>query len=353
MEIEQILLSYFNGGFLFMETNDTYQEELTVAEVSTLWTSYQNDTMMICGLRHFLTHVTDEEIRSILEQYLAISKEHQKKITDIFNAENYPIPLGFTEQDVNLDAPRLFSDRIYLDLMLNVANFSMAIYGLASSQVERDDIIQFYTEAVDETQRMYKITKDTAKAKSLYIRYPQIPKPKQIDFVTDNSFLTGFFGEKRPLLGVEITALVLSIRRNALGQALVAGFAQVAQSKEVRKYFERGRDIATKQLEVFTSILNEEYISDGARILTSEVTNSTTAPFSDKLMMFLVTTLIASGMGQYGTSMSVSPRHDLGVHYARLMAEIGKYANKGANILIDNEWMEQPPIAADRKKLAK
>lgn len=338
---------------LKLETNDTYQDELTVAEVSTLWTSYLNDTMMICGLRHFLANVTDGEIRSILEQFLAISEEHQKKITDIFNAENYPIPQGFTEQDVNLEAPRLFSDRIYLDLMLNVTNFSMAIYGLASSQVERDDIIQFYTEAVDETQRMYKIIKDTAKAKSLYIRYPQIPKPKQIDFVTNDSFLAGWFGERRPLLGVEITPLVLNTRRNALGQAIVAGFAQVAQSKEVREYFEKGRDIATKHLEIFSSILNEEFINDGSRILTSEVTNSTTAPFSDKLMMFLITTLIASGMGQYGSSMSISPRHDLGVHYGRLMAEIGKYANQGANILIKNAWMEQPPMAADRKNLAK
>ncbi|QKY68726.1 DUF3231 family protein [Lentibacillus sp. CBA3610] len=273
-----------------METNDPFQDELTAAEVSTLWTSYQNDTMMICGLRHFLTNVTDGEIRSILEQFLAISNEHQKKLTDIFNAEHYPVPQGFTEQDVNLEAPRLFSDRIYLDLMLNVCNFSLAIYGLALSQVERDDIIQFYSEAVDETQKMYKITKDTAKAKDLYIRYPQIPKPKQIDFVTNNSFLTGWLGERRPLLGTEITALVLNTRRNALGQAIVAGFAQVAKSKKVKKYFEQGRDIAAKHLEVFSSILNDEYISDGARIMTSEVTNSTTSPFSDKLMMFLVTT---------------------------------------------------------------
>lgn len=333
--------------------NDTHQEELTAAEISALWTSYLNDTMMDCGLRHFLTNVADEDIRSILEQYLAISKKHQKKLTEIFNAENYPVPQGFTEQDVNLDAPRLFSDRIYLELMLNVANFSLAIYGLALSQVERDDIIQFYTEALDESQRMHKITKDTAKAKGYYIRYPQIPKPKQVDFVTDNSFLAGWFGKRRPLLGVEIAALVLNTKRNALGQALITGFAQVAQSKEVKKYFEQGRDIAGKQLDVFSSILKEEYISDGARILTSEVTDSTNPPFSDKLMMFLVTTLIASGMGQYGTSMSISPRHDLGVHYTRLMAEIGKYSNQGANILIKNAWMEQPPIAADRKNLAK
>jgi len=336
-----------------METNDAYQDELTAAEVSTLWTSYQNDTMMICGLQHFLANVTDEDIRSILEQHLAISNAHKQKITEIFKDENYPVPQGFTDHDVNLDAPRLFSDRIYLDLMLNVGNFSMAIYSLALSQVERDDIIHFFSEALDESKKMEKITKETAKAKGLYIRYPQIPKPSKIDFVTDNSFLTGWLGERRALLGVEITALVLNTRRNALGQAIIAGFAQVAESKEVRKFFERGLDIAAKHLEIFSSILNEEFIPDGSRVLTSEVTNSTIAPFSDKLMMFLITTFIASGMGQYGASMSTSPRHDIGVHYGRLIAEIGKYSNKGAKLMIDNGWMEQPPIAADRKNLAK
>ncbi len=336
-----------------MAANDNYPEELTVAEISALWTSYQNDTMMICGLRHFLQNVDDPQIRIILEKLLAISEEHQITLTEIFTAEGYPVPIGFTENDVHLDAPRLFSDRIYLELMLNVANFNLAIYGLALSQVERDDIISFYSTALDETQKLNKLTKANAKEKGLYIRYPQIPKAKQTEFVTNDSFLTGWFGERRPLLGVEITALVLNTRRNALGQALVAGFAQVANSKEVRKYFEKGRDIAGKQLEIFSSIIKDDYIDDGARILTSEVTNSTVSPFSDKLMMTLVTTLIASGMGQYGTSMSISPRHDLGVHYTRLIAEIAKYSNKGATILIDNGWMEQPPIAADRKDLAK
>ncbi|WP_099157730.1 DUF3231 family protein [Virgibacillus ndiopensis] len=335
-----------------MENNEQ-QTELTASEISSLWTSYQNDTMLICGLRYFLKHVNNEDVQSILGQMLSISEQHKKKLTQIFNNENYPVPQGFLEKDVNLDAPRLFSDRIYVELMLQMGGFHMAIYGLALSQVERDDIIHFYSDALKESHEMNKKIKEIAKEQRLYVRYPQIPKAKQIDFVTNDRFLTGWFGDRRPLLGVEITALVLNARRNALGQAIITGFSQVAGSKEVRKYFEKGRDISSKQLDIFTSILRDDYISDGARILTSEVTNSTTPPFSDKLMMFLITTLIASGMGQYGTSMSLSPRHDLGVHYTRLIAEIAKYSNQGAHILINNGWMEQPPIAADRKNLAK
>jgi len=86
--------------------------------------------------------------------------------------------------------------------------------------------------------------------------------------------------------------------------------------------------------------------------VTSEVTDSTVAPFSDRLMMNFITTLIASGIGQYGYSLTSSPRHDLSVQYTRLIAKIGKYSNDGANILIEKGWMEQPPMAADRRDLA-
>ncbi|MEW9676098.1 DUF3231 family protein [Lentibacillus sp. L22] len=339
-------------GMETMANADEQNEELTAAEISSLWTSYQNSTMMICGLRYFLEHVDDADIRNVLEDFLAFSEEIQTTVTNILNAEDYPIPQGFTENDVYLDAPRLFSDRIYLDLMLNIGNFDIAIMGLAMTQSERDDIIHFYATCVDTAKHLFKKTINLTKEKGFYISYPKIPKAREVEFVTNDSFLTGWFGEKRPLLGVEITALVLNTRRNALGQALIAGFAQVAKSKEVRQYFEKGRDIAAKQLKAFTKILNKDYIPDGACILTSEVTNSTVAPFSDKLMMCLITTLIASGLGQYGTSMSLSPRHDLGAMYAQHMAEVGKYSNKGANILIEHGWMEQPPMAADRKDLA-
>src|SRR5699024_9578937 len=113
------------------------------------------------------------------------------------------------------------------------------------------------------------------------------------------------------------------------------------------------REIAGKHLEVFSSILSNNYLSEGTLNLTSEVTDSTVSPFSDKLMLYHITALIASGVGQYGASMSVSPRRDLGEKYARLSAEIALYAEDGANIMINKGWMEQPPKAADRKELAK
>ncbi|PAV27825.1 hypothetical protein CIL05_19955 [Virgibacillus profundi] len=327
--------------------------ELTAAEISTLWTAYLSDTMGICGIKHFLTNVEDEQIRSILEDTKKFMEDNTTALKDFFNKENYPIPQGFTEKDVDLTAPRLFSDRLYLEFVFNLTIMSLAVYSVSLSVAERGDVMDYYADNLRKVIELHLQAKELSKAKGTFIRTPQIPKPNQIDFVKNKSFLAGWFSDRRPLLGVEITNLVFNAKRNAIGHAIITGFSQVAKSKEIRSYFEKGRDISLKHMEIFSSILHEDNMHDGALLLTSEVTDSTVSPFSDKLMTFLITTLIATGMGQYGTSMSVSPRHDLGVHYARLVAEIAKYSNEGAKILIDHGWMEQPPMAADRKDLAK
>nr|WP_299833924.1 DUF3231 family protein [uncultured Metabacillus sp.] len=49
--------------------------------------------------------------------------------------------------------------------------------------------------------------------------------------------------------------------------------------------------------------------------------------------------------------MATSPRHDIATHYARLTAEIGKFSNGGAKIMIKNNWLEEPPKAPDRDEL--
>jgi hypothetical protein len=43
----------------------------------------------------------------------------------------------------------------------------------------------------------------------------------------------------------------------------------------------------------------------------------------------------------------------LAADYIRLTAEIAAFAEDGLNIMIDNGWLEQPPQATDRDKLAK
>ncbi|WP_342731523.1 DUF3231 family protein [Salinibacillus kushneri] len=164
--------------------------------------------------------------------------------------------------------------------------------------------------------------------------------------------MTGYFGERRPLLGLEISNLYANFQRNALGVATMIGFSQVASRKDVRQFLIRGKDIAQKHCEIFGSILREDNL-DVPSTWDTEVTDSTTYTYSDKLMMYYSTTLIALSVGYYGASMSMSPRRDIGIMYGRLSQEILKYAEDGANIMIKHGWMEEPPRALDRDELAK
>ena len=331
----------------------THSTPLTATELAHLWTSYQNDTMAICGIKYFLAHIDDLSTQELLEYALELSVRHVQKVKEILTKEKYPIPHGFTEQDVNLDAPRLFSDALYLHYILNMGNFGLTSYGTALAMVAREDIVDYYSTALAETTELSNRAKKICLSKGIYIRPPVIPTPPKIDFVKQQNFLAGYFGEHRPLLGIEIADIVYSALRNGLGIAIIQGFSQVAQNKEVRKYFERGREISKKHLKIFSTLLEENYLSQGAINLMAEVTDSSVSPFSDKLMLFHIAALSASGIGQYGISMSTSPRHDLGVLYARLAAELLNYSDDGANIMIKHGWMEEPPQSADRKKLSK
>ncbi|WP_164669800.1 DUF3231 family protein [Virgibacillus doumboii] len=332
---------------------DGNQVKLTSAEITQLWTAYMNDAALICQLQYFLAKVEDNDIRPIIQHNLKLAQSHVVKISEIFNKEDYPIPYGFKlEEDVDVNAPKLYSDTYYLYYMQEGSKVTLQGYGISLSLAVRDDVYSYFYECIQEAGGLLKMVNEALLSKGLFIRPPYLPTPDSYDFVKNQSFLTGYFGERRPLTGTEITNLYANFQRNALGVATMIGFSQVAKNKEVRKFLVRGKEIAQKHCEVFSSILHEDDLPSPTSWDTG-VTDSTTYTFSDKIMMFYSTTLIALSVGYYGASMSMSPRKDLGVQYNRLMNEILKYAEDGANIMIKHEWMEQPPRALDRDELAK
>lgn len=68
-------------------------------------------------------------------------------------------------------------------------------------------------------------------------------------------------------------------------------------------------------------------------------------------MLFHIQTLVSATIGFYGAGMAVSQRRDLALQYTSLLAEIGLYAEDGAQLLISNGWLEQPPLADDKENL--
>jgi Protein of unknown function (DUF3231) len=325
---------------------------LTAPEMASLWSQYMFDSMSVCFIKYALTHIEDEDIIEIYKTSLQLSERHLQILKEFFRGENYPIPKGFTDEDVNLKAPRLFQDPFYLYYIYVMTLQGLTGYALSVGTSIRADLRKYNVECNTETMMLYEKTIDTMLMKGLFSRPPVITPPETIDFVKHQSFLTGWFGERRPLTAMEIGDITFNMNKMHMHVALKVGFSQVAASDKVRKFINRGMKISNKHIGTFESIFREENLN-APMSWQSFITNSTIPPFSDKLMMYQVQLSTQITVAFYGTALSVTSRRDLAVQYVLLTGELAKYAEDGANLMIDEGWLEEPPKGSDRRALTK
>jgi hypothetical protein len=325
---------------------------LTAPEISSLWTQYMFDSMSICFIKYVLEHVEDEDIKGIYQQSLELSERHVQKVKDLFVGEGVPIPKGFTEEDVNIHTPRLFQDPFYLYYIYIMTLQGLTGYSLSLSTSIRADLRKYYMTCNTETMMLFDKTINTLLSKGLYSRPPVLTPSENIDFIKHQSFLNGWFGEKRPLTGIEIGDITFNMNKMHMHVALKVGFSQVAASKKVRQYINRGMEISNKHIAAFGKIFREEMLNSPIS-WQSHVTSSTTSPFSDKWMMYQVQLSSQIAIAFYGTALSVTSRADIAEKYIVMISELVRFAEDGANLMIENGWMEEPPKASDRRALAK
>jgi Protein of unknown function (DUF3231) len=327
---------------------------LTSAEIGCLWTSYMNDSMSKYILGYMLKHLNDPDIRPAVQFASDIAVGHLDQLLTIFEQEQYAVPHGFTEQDVNMEAPWLFSDVFCLTYVNHMAKVGMLAYSGFVSMSAREDIRNFYTKGLVEASTLYNQTTEIAISKGVHSRHPYIEVPKEADYVDSKKYLSGLnpFKNKRPLNSVEISHLYMNVLTNSMGVKLSIGFAQTSPSKEIQDYMLRGKEISSKHIQIFADILLANDLAT-PRLPDVSVSNSTTKTFSDKLMMFHMSLLSAAGTGNYATAAAASQRSDLALNYERLSLEIAQYAKSGADIMIKHNWLEQPPGTKDREKLAR
>ena len=327
------------------------QIRLTAGEMAQLWIQYLNDSSSLCVLTYLLEKAEDEEIKPVIQFALELSKSHIEKVTAILTEEKNVIPYGFSiKEDVDLTAPRLFSDSFALNFINQMSKVGLTTYAGSVAASVRDDIKTYYMDCLTETMQLYKKSTDLLLSKGLFIRSPSLPNLEKVEFVKKQWFMLDVFGEKRPLVAAEVDHLFANLQRNALGVATLTGFSQVAQDKDVKQFFLKGLEVGNKHIRLFRGKLEESKLP-APMGWDSEITNSTAYTFSDKLMMFFTSGLIALSIGYYGTAVGQSPRGDIGVLYNRLSLEIQLYSEDGANIMIKKGWLEQPPMASDRDEL--
>lgn len=331
---------------------DTRNIPLVSSEIAGLWNTYMSDSLAIRVLSHFLKNVNDNEIRTLMQQTMDLSTSHIPIITDLFNQAGLPIPNGYNEQDVNLNAPRLFTDAFYAAYINFMARAGMHNYTLILNQIARADIRDFFSKRISECVDLYNKATELRLSKGIFIRAPLVEVPKKVEYVKNHTFMTDFFGEKRPLLANEITHIFSIIFINIIGRSITTAFGQVSKDKKVSHCLFDGKNLSSKIISELTSVFNDEEIPIPSSS-DSFVTDSTEAPFSEKLMLSHVLLLSTLGISSKGMAMSESARGDLQAKYMKYLVEIMNYTKKCSDILIDNGWLEQPPQAIKHENLIK
>ncbi len=329
---------------------DTSKLPLVSSEIAGLWNSYISDTMIVSVIKYYLNNVECSETRALLQQTSDLSSNHIQEITNIFNQEKLTLPEGFSDNDVNVNAPRLFTDHFYLSYLCFMSRVGMHNYTLILNQIARSDIRTYFSNRIIENINLYNVSTDIKLSQGTFIKAPRVEVTKDIQYVESQSFITDWFGEKRPLLAIEITHIFSIMYANIVGRAVTTAFGQVSKNEKASDYFFEGKDLATNQIYELSGLLTNEEIPIPSTP-DSFVTSSVVSPFSEKLMMNHSAMLSSSAISSFGMAMSDTLRSDLEAKYIKYTAEVMKYSKKGANIMIDNRWLQQPPQAVRHENL--
>lgn len=331
--------------------NDVHTAKLTSAEIAALWTQYMNETAGLCFNAHMLEHIEDTDIKAVFEYAISLGSQHLEKIKKFFASEGFPIPIGFTNQDLISNSPRLFSDTFCLHYLNIISIHGCHGYAGAVTTSSRLDVRDYFTHCSASAVELCNRTKNILLEKGLYFRPPTVMPPERVDFVKDKNFIAGWFGEKRPLSCIEVTDIYFNLKKSILAKAVTTAFSQVVQDKKVRDFMLEDIRVKNYHIEMFHDILNAENLPSPPSF-ESQITDSTTSPFSDKLMLFHIGFLFSTAMVYYGTGWASSPRRDLAPKYALAITGDLKIGADWIDLMIKNGWFEQPPLNEDRKELA-
>lgn len=337
------------GGDDFMDKEDL---KLTSAEIGTLWGEYVNGTAVDIVNRYMLSIIEDEKIKEIFEEAIKIFATQKEQITIFIENAGFPIPIGFTETDLNKGAKRLFTDIFCLDYLHIMTLHGLLGHSTSLSSSVRKDLRLFYQSCSNDGMNMYHRTIELLLEKGHFQRDPYFYPEKNPEFISGNQFLDGFFGDKRPLASTEIIALSLNIKKKIMEKSLSIGFSQVTQSQDVRKFLKKTEKESDEQIQALSKILKGDNLPVPMS-WESEVTTSQDAPFSDKLMLYHIGFLMQSAQAYHGTGLASAMRIDLVAAYEKIILKNLMITKEWFNLMTNNKWLEQPPLAPSRKEIAK
>ncbi|MDR6884094.1 DUF3231 family protein [Bacillus sp. 3255] len=295
----------------------THVVGLSSTELSALWSSYVSDSITVCLSGYLLQITEDDEIKPLIERSLKLAQTHMKTIQHLFNKEKFPLPIGFTEADVNVAAPPLYFDTFPLSYVYAMSRIGLTKYAALLSNTAREDVRNYYTQCLQSTSELYNDSVSLMLAKGIYDRPPMIPYPEHPNFIKKKeNILSKWFGPQRTLNVMEISEMFFNIERNYFGLILLTSFIQVVKDEAIKNLLIKGKELSMDQIK----FINDKLFQDdllGTIMVNTEVTTSTVSPFSDKLILNLINILNSTALIYLGSAISVTTRLEQSMQHSR------------------------------------
>ncbi|MDQ0861980.1 DUF3231 family protein [Bacillus sp. V2I10] len=162
------------------------------SELGTLWLTYQEKTLILRILEYFLEKADDQQALNIMGGLLQELNHYVIKIEGVFEQEGVVIPDGFTKEDVNLEAPKLYDNGFDIMFLRILKEISMGMYTLNMNMAYSEDVMSIYEGLTTTTQKVYKLATHYLLNKGILTLPQKVTMPKSTEFIKSKNYLNGF-----------------------------------------------------------------------------------------------------------------------------------------------------------------
>lgn len=167
---------------------DKNKLKLTSSEIGTLWGECVNGTMTDVVNRYMFSIIEDESIKAVFEDAIKTFANQKKQIVAFIENEGFPVPIGFTESDLNKGTKKLFTDIFCLNYL-----HIMTLHGLLGHTTSlgvsvREDLRYFYDSCDNDAKRMYHQTLELLLEKGEFQRDPYFYPAKNPEYISSQDF---------------------------------------------------------------------------------------------------------------------------------------------------------------------
>lgn len=331
---------------------DQHVVRMTAGELGHLWEQYINNSLTSVVLGYLVKKIECEETRDLCSFALMTVNTDLNRLRDLYVQEEFPVPEGFGECDMNPKAPKPVTDEFILFYLHDLAKIDLAVTAVALADAVRDDFRKIYQERLTKAMELHERAATLLLKKGIYVRSPLISSTHEARPMADEGFMANWFrAQPRTVTAREANELHKNVLLNYHGKCLTMVLHQTNTNPDLRKLLLRGKELSSHIMKLLSNVLIENDLPV-AMTWDTHILDTTESPFSDRLVCNLIRQMSIYGLSSYGYAAAVSARKDIKLLFARIITDVTQYEADLTKFMIENKWLERPPVALDRRALS-